>query len=233
METNKEKTSLGDKINDFIQKNRKGIFISLGVIVAAVAGLIAWFLISDSVNKKAIAAVEELSAEYERLHSSGNSDYYSAEMDVFLAKIQSFADNKRGFPGSKAWSIIGHIYSDRGQWAQAEEAWLKSAQTGEKTYLGPIAYFQAAVAAEEQSKLEKAIEYLEKCVSHNFEFPDGPRAQFNIGRLYEQLGNYNAALDAYRDVMIKWPWERPETISQNMLIWQNLARNQIIKLEVR
>jgi len=233
MESSKEKSSTGDKISDFIQKNRKGIFVTLGIFILLFLGLIVYFLISDSVNRKATAEIVEMADEYERLRFSEGVDYYSSEMNELLSKLNDFAIKNKGFPGSKAWSTIAHIYSERQNWANAEEAWLNSARLGAKTYLGPISFFQAAVAAEEQNKLENAIDYLQQCVSHSFEFPDAPRAQFNIGRLYEQLGNVQGALEAYRAVLINWPWERSEVISQSMYVWQNLARNQIIKLELR
>ncbi|MDR0465192.1 MAG: tetratricopeptide repeat protein [Treponema sp.] len=233
MESNKEKEGIGEKINDFVQRNRKGIFISLGVFVLLFAGIIAFFLISDSVNKKATSEIVELTEEYEKLRFTEGADFHSADINALLSRLEVFAGKYKGFPGSKAWSNIAHIYSGRQDWAKAEEAWLNSARAGAKTYLGPIAFFQAAVAAEEQNKPEKAIEYLQQCVSHSFEFPDAPRAQFNIGRLYEQIGNFPGALEAYRAVLINWPWERSEAIQQNMYVWQNLARNQIIKLEMR
>ena len=233
MENSNEKITVGDKINNFVQRNRKLIFIVFGIIIVVLAGTITYLIISDSMNKKAIAAVNDLSEEYDNLRFSGNIDYFSGEMNSLLVRTEEFAEKNKGFAGSKAWSIAAHIYSSRENWALAEEAWLACAEAGAKTYLGPIAFFQAAVAAEEQNKLEQAIDYYEQSISHSFEFPEAPRAQFNIGRLYEQMGNYNAALNAYRAVLINWPWERSETISQNMHIWQNLARNQIIRLEIQ
>jgi len=234
MESSNDKTGgIGDKINDFVQKNRKQIFITLGVLVVLLAGTIVFFVIKDSMDKKAIAEVHELTEKFDQLRLNGESDYFSSEMNSLLTETLEFAGKNRGFSGSKAWSIAGYIYSARENWTQAEEAWASSARTGSKTYLAPIAYFQAAVCAEAQNKLEQAIDYFQQSISHSFEFPDAPRAQFNIGRLYEELGNNSAALAAYRAVLINWPWERSETISQSLYIWQNLARNQIIKLEIQ
>jgi len=233
MESNNEKTSIGDKINDFVQKNRKQIFIALGILVVLFAGTIVFFVVRDSMDKKAIAEVHDLSEKFDQLRSSEENNYFSSEMNSLLIEVQGFAGKNRGFAGSKAWSIAAHIYSARESWAQAEEAWVSSAKTGTKTYLAPVAYFQAAVSAEAQNKLEQAIDYFQQSISHSFEFPDAPRAQFNIGRLYEELGNRSAALAAYRAVLINWPWERSETISQSLYIWQNLARNQIIRLEIQ
>jgi tetratricopeptide (TPR) repeat protein len=228
---NKEILNITDKINDFVQKNRIMIFIVIGVIVLLFAGLIAFLSISEYLNKKAIAEVEELTERFEGIRISIDDENYQNDVNALLAELEAFAGKNSGFPGSKAWSLAANIYSIRNEWQKAEESWLNSARTGNKTYLAPIAFFQAAVAAEEQNKLEQAISYLQQCVSHSFEFPDAPRAQFNIGRLYEQLGNIPAALEAYRAVLINWQWS--ETLNPNMLVWQNFARNQIIKLEVR
>ncbi|MDR0320267.1 MAG: tetratricopeptide repeat protein, partial [Treponema sp.] len=129
-----------------------------------------------------------------------------------------------GYAGSKAWSIIAQIHSRKEEWQQAEETWLKAAHKGARTYLGPIALFNAAAAAEEQGKLEQAIELLEQCLAHKFEFPAAPRAQFSIGRLNEQLGNTGAAMEAYRIVLINWA---------DMPVWQQLARSRITALEIQ
>jgi len=232
-DNNNEKTNIGDKINNFIQKNRKAIFVTFIIFVLIFAGFVSYFLISESMDKKAIAEVEELNEEFARLRFFINEDFFQEDVNNLIAKLEAFVKNKRGFAGSKAWSIIANIHSDRKDWLKAEEAWVNSANVGSKTYLSPIAFFNASVAAEEQGKLDQAIIYLQQCISHNFEFPDAPRAQFNIGRLYEQLGNFQRALESYRAVLINFQWDRSDYLSSNMFIWQNLARNQIIKLELR
>ena len=167
-----------DKINAFFQKNRKGILIAAAVIVFLLIGLIVFFTIRDSVQKKAIAEVEELNTQYASLLYSLNDESRSGEVNDLLARLETFAGNKSGFAASRAWSLAAGIYSGREDWQKAEETWLKAASSGAKTYLGPVAYFQAAIAAEQQNKLEQAIEYLRHCTSHSFEFTDAPRAQF-------------------------------------------------------
>ena len=233
MQDNKEKISVGDKIIDFIQKNRKGIFITLGIVIFLFVGLIVFIALSEQINKKAIAEVELLNDEFNDMRSDIINGEKTAEANALIEKSKTFAEKNRGFPAGKAWSIAAQIYSIKENWQQAEEAWANCARAGEKTYLAPIAFFNAAVAAEEQGRALQAIEYLKSCVSHNFEFPYAPRAQFNIGRLYEQLGNSAEAIEAYRAVLINWSWEQSASGGSNTNIWQNLARNQIIKLEVR
>ena len=229
-----EKMNTGEKIIDFIQKNRKVIFITLGILVFMFIGLIAFIYISDAVNKRDIAEIEEINDRYNKLFP-GDADFYNAEdfstadAEALLADLKTFTEKSSpifssAFASSRAWSLIGQIYSVRKDWPRAEEAWLNTARVGSKTYLGPVGFFNAAVAAEEQGKLEQAIELLQNSLSHSFEFPAAPRAQFSIGRLYEQLGNSSAAIEAYRTVLINWP---------GMTAFSNLARSRIIAIEVR
>jgi len=219
---NNENQNVADKINDFVTKNRKAIFIVIGAIIVLFIGLIAYLSISDTLNKKAITALDELNGKVDDLSLNNEEDYNTPEVETLLAEIKTFAEKTNGFAGSKAWAIIGQIYSGRKDWANAQEAWLSAAKKGNKTYLAPIALFNAAAAAEEQGNLEQAIELLERCVAHKFEFPAAPRAQFSIGRLHETLGNNTAAMDAYRAVLINWP---------QMPVWHNLARSRIAVIE--
>jgi len=224
MQNKTENPKLADKITDFIQRNRRGIFTITGIIVFLFAGFVVYLSVSDYLNKKYIAAVEELSGRYEEAAYRIGDDPFASDIEELISDSKDFAANKKGLPAGKAWSIAANIYAERKEWPQCEEAWQQAAAAGNKTYLGPIALFNAAAAAQEQGKYEQAIEYLEKCVGHKFEFPSAPRAQFSIGSLYERLENYPAALDAYREVLIKWP-ELP--------VWQQLARSRIAAIEIR
>lgn len=214
--------STAEKINDFVSNNRKAIFIFIGIILAVFVVLIAYLSISDTLNKKAITALDELNGKYDDLTLENEEDYNTPEVDTLLAELKTFAGKTSGFAGSKAWTVIGQIYSARKDWVNAQEAWLSAAKKGKKTYLAPVALFNAAAAAEEQGNLEQAIELLQQCVAHKFEFPAAPRAQFSIGRLNETLGHKTAAAEAYRVILIKWP---------QMPLWQNLAKSRIAVIE--
>jgi len=226
---NKENQGTVDKITDFIQKNRKGIFVTLIVVVVLFVGMLAYIYVGDYFNKKANEQAEELNTRYTDIQllkrqgddTSEQENALLNDLEAYIAKTSPVTEGK-GFAQGKVWSLTGHIYSGRNDWVKAEEAWLNAAMKGSNTYLGPIALFNAAVAAEEQGKLDEAVTLLEQCVSHKFDFPSAPRAQFNIGRLYEQLGKNDEALAAYRVVLTKWP---------NMPVFQYLAHNQIIKID--
>jgi len=224
MQNEKENLNIGDKINDFVQKNRKSIFAVICAVVVLFAGMLIYYYISDSLNKTAISKVEDLNRRFIELYDDISEGLETHEIETLLADLFEFAQSHSGFPGSKAWSLIANIYSDRKDWPLAEEMWIKAAKVGEKTYLGPISLFQAAAVNEEQGNFERAIEFYQQCVDHKFEFPAVARAQFSIGRLNEQIGNYPEAIEAYRAILINW---------QGIPVWQHLARSRITAIETR
>jgi tetratricopeptide (TPR) repeat protein len=221
MQNNQEST--GDKISDFVQKNRKAIFTLLGVFVCLLVGSVVFFSLQDYLQKKAIAKVEDLNEKFSKLKDVLADEDKADEVQALYDEVNSFVKGKSGIAAARGWAIMAQIKGGAREWESAEIAWSNAAKTGRKTYLGPIAYFNAAAAAEEQGSLERAIGYLENSVSLSFSFPQAPRAQFNLGRLYEQTGDSQAAIVAYRDIIRNWP-----AIEQ----WTNLAQSRIIALEL-
>ncbi|MDR0443776.1 MAG: tetratricopeptide repeat protein [Treponema sp.] len=224
MQSINENESVGNKINEFVQRNRKTIFISLSIIVFLLAGLVITLSLNDVFRKKAIAEVEELEKRYKEVRPGLNDDSSASDVETLIADVTSFASKKSGLAGGKAWTIIAQIHSEKKEWPQAEEAWIAAAKAAAKTFMEPVSYYKAAVAAEEQGKREEAIQLYEKCTAVPVEFPQAPRAQFAIGRLYEEMNDVPAAIEAYREIFIKWP---------AITTWVNLARSRIIVLETR
>ncbi|AEF86640.1 putative TPR domain protein [Treponema primitia ZAS-2] len=221
-EERKEKLSFGDALADFIQNNRKALICILAAAIVIVLGSIAGFSIRDSLRGKAISQVEDLSQRYDVLVIDINNPSKEADVEALLDELTSFAGKHSGYPGARAYYLIASIYTEKKDWVQAEEAWSKSAKVGKKIYLAPVALYNAAVAAEEQGNLSRAISLYLESAAFDADFPDAPRAQFAVGRLYETQGDIPAALEAYRVIPEKW--EAAST-------WINLAQSRIIFLE--
>ena len=234
-----EKENTGDKINEFIQRNRKVIFAVSLLAVILFIGAVAYFAVNDNASKNASARLEILTAKYNELKAHSHEEEADAEphngedefghnhdedIDSFLAELNFFASKTKGIFGSKAWAMAGDIYAERKEWALAQDAFTSSARTGGKTYLEPLSYFNASAAAEELGNFEQAIELLQKSLSSKMEFPIAARAQFAIGRLNEKLGNTYDAIAAYRVVMDKY---------SQIPSWQQLAQSRITVLEVK
>jgi predicted negative regulator of RcsB-dependent stress response len=221
-EEKKRNESIGDAIADFIQNNRRGIVICLGVIVIAVAGCIAGFAIRNVLRDKALSTIEDFSDRYDQLVMDINDPEKSADVQTLLDELNAFAGNQSGYAAAQAHSIAASIYAEKKDWAGAEKSWTASAKAGAKTYLAPVALFNAAVAAEEQGKTDEAVTLSTESASYPADFPEAPRAQFAIGRLLETQGDKQGAIEAYRAVREKW---------SGATVWINLAQNRIIVLE--
>ncbi|MDR2258834.1 MAG: tetratricopeptide repeat protein [Treponema sp.] len=217
-----EKLSINDHINNFVQKNRKAIFIFFGAVFLALAVFIAAVSIMGAIRGKAISGVEEFARRYEVLRFDINEPSKEAEVTALLKELTGFAEKNSGYAGGRAWFIIGGIHADKKEWQEAENAYAAAAKAAAKTYLAAAAYFNAAAAAEERGNQAGAVDFYTQCVSLSALFPAAARAQFAIGRLKEAQNDKAAALEAYRGVIGGWPADA---------VWTNLAQSRIILLE--
>ncbi|MDR0494449.1 MAG: tetratricopeptide repeat protein [Treponema sp.] len=222
MQNANEKTGMSGGIYEFIQKRRKPIFISAGLALLLLVAFVAALSFIGMLKEKAIAASEEFNRRYEALQASVTDDLSEKDLGELLAELEVFAKKNSGYAGGKAWSIMGAVYSEKKEWAQAEAAWASAAKAAKKTYLVPLAWFNAGAAAEEQGKTEAAVEYYSNSLAYAAGFPAAPRAQFAIGRLSEALNQNEAAIEAYRAVISSWPYDQA---------WASLAHSRIIALE--
>jgi tetratricopeptide (TPR) repeat protein len=222
MSSTNEKTNITEGINKFVRENRKPLFIGLGLFCVAFIAFVASLSITEALRKKAIGAVEEFDRRFEVLRFNINEESSAADVEALLKDLDGFARKNSGYAGGRAWGIIAAIRADKKEWAEAETAYANAARTASKTYLCPISWFNAAVAAEEQGKISEALDFYRESLSFPDSFPAAPRAQFSIGRLREGLNDRDAALEAYRTLTSSWPYDA---------VWSNLAHSRITALE--
>jgi tetratricopeptide (TPR) repeat protein len=157
-----------------------------------------------------------------RLHFGPHNK--DAALNALVVELIAFAPKHSGYVGARSYSILAGIYADKKAWEDAENAWTNAAKAGAKTYLAAVSLFNAAVAAEEQGNIPRAIELYTQSVALADVFPAASRAQFSIGRLQEEQHNKDAALEAYRQLVNKWPQD---------IAWTNWAQSRIIMLTAR
>ena len=219
----KDEVTLSQRVNDFIQKNRKILFISLIAIIVILAGFIITVITRERAQANAISQVDAFNRRYAELHPHINTGdvMQQAEIAILLVELQDFQNRASGFPAARAYTITANVFTEMQRWAEAEEAWVNAARAAGRTYLAPISFFNAAVAAEEQGNIQGAIDHYARAVAFGDVFHFAARAQFSIGRLEEQRNNREAALAAYRILLARWP---------NDPVWPNLAQNRMILL---
>jgi tetratricopeptide (TPR) repeat protein len=211
-----EETGAEDIVAGFIRNNRKALAAVLILAAAAVIGFIAFYAVKDTLGKKAIARVEEYARRAGELAAADDAD-----AEPLLEELNAFAQKNFGYAAAKAYSLAAGIYADRKEWDAAEEAWLAARKKAPKIFLAPFSLYNAAVAAEEQGKLDEAAGHYARCVEYQGINPAAIRSQFAIGRIREQQNDREGALEAYRKVVQNWPSDSN---------WTNLAQSRIISL---
>ncbi|MDR3171831.1 MAG: tetratricopeptide repeat protein [Treponema sp.] len=218
-----EGTGIGDKINNFIQKNRRSLITGMISLAVLLVGCIVGLSIRDALQSKAISQVEDFTRRYEVLRIDLNDPAKETDATALVDELSAFASKHSGYAGARSYTMLASIYADKKNWEAAEQAWTNAARVGTKTYLAPVSLFNAAVAAEEQGNISGAIALYGESVALGNVFPAAPRAQFAIGRLQEAQNNKEAAIEAYRAIINNWP---------NDTAWTNLAQNRIISLTI-
>lgn len=219
-----EAPSVPERLNDFIQKNRRTIVVAGIGLLVLLAGFIAGVIIKDTLESRALGQTERFKERYDGLQGNINDDSQGEEVRALTEELSAFAANHAGYAGARAYAILGSLYGDKQDWASAEKAWTQGAQSAGNLYLAPVLLCNAAVAAEEQGNIQGAIDLYAQSVAQGEKFPGASRAQFQIGRLEETRNNKDAAIKAYRELVTKWPRDT---------IWVNLAQSKIIALSIR
>jgi tetratricopeptide (TPR) repeat protein len=221
-----EVVTITEKVTDFIQKNRKILFIALIAIFVILAGFITVVTVREKLLERALSQVDEFGRHYESIKIEDNSDDpfivpRMAEIAVLLVNIESFAARNSGLAAGRAYNLAANIHWDQNNKDEAERAWLDAARAAGKNYLAPVSLYNAAVAAEERGDIETAIAHYSRALEYGKVFPSAVRAQFSVGRLEESRNRKDAAIEAYRSVLNNWP---------NDPLWPNLAQSRILAL---
>jgi tetratricopeptide (TPR) repeat protein len=223
---NRDELTINERIGELIRKNRIRLLVCLAAIILVIAGFVIISVVREKVQSNALSKVDAFSRRYEDLKAdlSGTDApdiSQQLELGVLLIEIDEFEKKNSGFAAARAYSISASISMDQKNWKTAEEKWLKAAEAAPKSYLAPIAIYNAAVASEEQGNIELAIAHYSRAASYGDSFPAAARAQFSVGRLEESRSNKDSAIEAYRNLLARWP---------NEPVWPNLAQNRLLIL---
>jgi len=224
--TRNEESNIGEKLNGFVQKNRRILVVALIAVVVILIGFIASLSLRDKLQAAAFSKLDGLDRRYEALKpyvGSDKADAASKQADIttLLNDLAAFQKKYSGFAAAKAYGISADIYGTQKNWAEAGKAWSASAKAAPRSYLAPVSIFNAAVVQEEQGNIDAAIDLYTQTLSYESSFPAAARAQFSIGRLQESKKDKDAALTAYKNLVSKWP---------NDPLWANLAQSRIMEL---
>ncbi len=211
-----QKTS--DKVNDFMQKNRKIILIVVGIILLAAIGISVFALVKSSSSSKLLDEIYEI--EYKYANGASDADE-SALLNLENEALDSLKPylSKSGITGVRANMLAASISWQKSDFETAASYYKTAYEVSKKsTYTRGINAYNAAVAFEEAGKNEEALDFYQKAIDEKFEY--SAHAYFNIGRIKEALSDSEGALAAYQKVTDDYS-------SDN---WALLAKSRILSL---
>lgn len=217
----KENKKTSDKINSFLEKNRKGLLIVLVAAVVVIAGFSVCTIITSKTAEKTLSAVEEISYNL----TEGSAGLEGEELEAKCAKaLEDLAPyfSKGGVAGASANRLAAEIAFQKKDYEGALAYWTASAEKNKKAYTAPLAYFNMGVCCEELGKVAEAEANYKKAA--DFEnFILKAHALFSLGRIYEAQGKFAEAAEAYKTANDKCPDDS----------WSFLAKSRLIDLKIQ
>ncbi len=216
-----EKATVGEKVAGYVEMRMTMLVSVLVVLVVAIAAFALVTGIGSKNSMKGISALDLISYEM-TADSSGLSEAEIAERkQKALSSIEEYC-KKGGVVGVRANMLSAEIsYSDK-EFSKAAASWVAAFSKGKKSYTAPIAAFNAASCYENLDDFSNAEKYYAEAAKAS-DFLLAGRANFNLGRMREKLGNIDGALEAYNAVIDKEPDSS----------WGKLAKTQTIKLGLK
>ena len=210
-----EQKDTATSVSSFIE-NHKTVIITISLlIIVAVIAFLAYSGISNSIRKSGLEKLDTLSIEFTKVDQDD-----SAAIDDILVRAKELADSSSGIVATRAYMFAADIDFANKNWEYSKESWLNAAKSSESAYTAPLCYYNAAVCAEEVGNTDRAIANYTLAVSKE-NFSLAPRAYFNMGRVEEQRGGFEAAEKAYNMLI--------DNYSGND--WANLAETRLLTLK--
>ena len=214
-----EEMTASKKLAGFIEKNKKAFIAILIVLVCCLIGYIIFASVAKSNKSKNLQALDEISYEL----TSKSSDLEDAEIEARIATALEKAaplTKKGGVVGARANMFCADVAFRDEKYEDSANYWKEAAAKAKKTYIAPLAYFNAAVCYENLGNKDLAAENY-KLAADDEEFVMRAHAIFSYGRVLESKGDYAGAIAAYNDVNDKFASSS----------WANLAKTRLISLK--
>lgn len=219
MEKN-EQMSMSATLAAWLQKNRLVLLISAAVLVAVLIIVGAISAVNSYRAQKSLDALISFEESYSDWQSAGDDDSAAAEeLEEAFAEIE--ADYSGTYGHQRALFLIGDYFYSEERWSDAVDSYTALAEGYPKSYLAPLALYNAAAAKEEQGDAPAASELYRRIGQEYGQSPLAPRALFSLGRSLEQVDK-TEAVTVYTNLGERFPQSS----------WTKLARSRIIELNL-
>lgn len=192
------------------------------VIVIAITSLVVYFEVQDRRLEESMVRVERAQELIEQWEAADGSERESIEEEVRDILNDVIDNYSRLYSAQRALFVRGRLAFELEQWEEAAEDFGRVSQGFPQSHLALIALANQATAFEQSGNIERAMNsYMELSEKREERNPMRARALFSVGRLHEQAGDVQDALEAYEALVAQYSDSE----------WTNLARNRILAIE--
>jgi len=195
--------------------------IGIVVVLALVALWIGLGVANSNAEKKQLA-IDGLQADYTAwtaLEDKTTAEA-TAAAEKLVAGLQDLASKEGSkYPELKASYLLAMIDYTNEELSTALEGFLKVADNGKETYLGPLSLNNAAVVSEQLGDNAKALEYYQRVYdTYGKETAEAPKALFNVARLQEASNNVALAKAVLQQLADEFPSSEYAKLAQSRLV---------------
>ena len=215
------KVKFSDRLNDYLQSNRK-VFLIFGIVaIALIVGIGVVSVVNNSINTSSTVALEKLEADFAAWSSATDAEK-PAKSDAIIAGADALVKKYSGrYAGARALLIKAQMQVAINDLPAAEKSFAALADKYPKSHLAPVALANAASVAEDRGDQEGALKYLERFSSTYPTAPGSGRVILSIGRIHEDQKQYDKAMEAYNRLIA----------TGTDTDWTKLAHDRIIMLK--
>ena len=198
-----EQKTTGKKIGEFLESKAKIFGIILLVVII---GLLSYVIVTKVTENKVSKLLGELDAikfELTDYTATPTDEEWAARFDKAKAAIAPYTQ-KSGIVGVRANIMLGDICATLENYTEAVTYYQAAADKKKNSYTYSFAYNQLAVCYEQLKDFEKAADAY-KVASEDKDNRLKTHALFNYGRVLEQQGNIEAALEVYQKLVDEDP----------------------------
>jgi TolA-binding protein len=201
-------------------------FVFWGILGAALVFLVGYFGWSEVTRRQSAEATRQ-AEQTEKVYDSWLAETDPAKKETIQKDLLGRLDGLAARPGrlygsQRALFVRANLRFELGAWDEAAADYRELARRFPKSYLAPIALFNAAACLEEKADRDGAVALYEDIVTRWKGTAAAPRALFALGRLAEDAGTWDEARSRYEQLDAEWPSSS----------WTQLAKNRLIALKV-
>lgn len=216
------KKRLLDRVTEFLQRRRKPVIIIGIAVLVFIFGVFAYLEVQNKRQDASLRLAENIQSQYQKWQNASDSDKPDLEKSIIQTSETILKKYPHMYAASRALFVEGNLYWEKEAWSDSAESFSKLAKRFPKSYLAPVALYNAAAATEQSGNEKDALAVLKTLVDtyRDRNAAEVPRALFSMGRITEGLGNPKEAATHYQDLVDNFPQSS----------WTNLARDRIIYL---